>query len=111
MTTHAQTVSFNHLTNIRGLSDNKVECATTDKNGFLWIGTTNGLNRFDGNNVTTYYKQSEPQLCDNLVAGIFCDSRNRIWAGTYHGVTMIDEQRRFHKIIFDQKIGTEYSCA
>jgi ligand-binding sensor domain-containing protein len=107
----AQPVSFSHLTTANGLSDNKVNCAVTDKNGFLWIGTANGLNRYDGYAVTNYYQANEPQLCSNDIAGIFCDSKNRIWAGTYSGVTMIDENRKFHKIIFADSIKTNYSCA
>lgn len=107
----AQPVSFSHLTTTNGLSDNKVRCATTDKNGFLWIGTVNGLNRYDGYTVTTYYQLHEPQLSSNDITGIFCDSKNRIWASSSHGVTMIDEQRKFHKVIFSDSVQANYSCA
>lgn len=107
----AQPVSFSHLNTTNGLSDNLVRCAITDKNGFLWIGTANGLNRYDGHTVTTYYKAQQPQLCSNNIFGVFCDSRNRIWVGSYSGVTMIDEYRRFHQIIFNDSIKTNYSCA
>ncbi len=107
----AQQVSFSHLTTANGLSDNKVRCATTDKNGFLWIGTANGLNRYDGYAVNTYYQELEQQLCSNDIAGIFCDSKNRVWVGTSHGVTMIDEKREFHKIIFNDTVQLSYSCA
>jgi ligand-binding sensor domain-containing protein len=106
----AQSVSFSHLTTANGLSDNKVNCATTDKNGFLWIGTANGLNKYDGNTITTYFTWHQPQLCSNNITAIFCDSKNRIWAGSTTGVTMIDEQRRFHKIIFADSIQTNYRC-
>lgn len=111
LTLYAQHFSFTHLTTTNGLSDNSVRCAITDKNGFLWIGTANGLNRYDGYSTTTYFQQTQPQLCSNNIAGIFCDSRNRIWAGSYSGVTMIDEYRRFHKIIFNDSVQTNYSCA
>lgn len=107
----AQQISFRHLTTANGLSDNKVHCAVTDKNGFLWVGTANGLNRYDGYTVISYFQQKQPQLCNNDIAGIICDSKNRIWVGTYSGVTMIDEERRFHKVIFDKAVGTNYSCA
>ena len=86
-------------------------CTTTDKNGFLWIGTANGLNRYDGYVVTAYYQSNQPGLCSNDITGIFCDSRNRIWAGSAHGVTMIDEQRKFHKINLNDSVQTNYSCA
>lgn len=88
-----------------------MRCAVTDKNGFLWVGTVNGLNRYDGYVATTYYQSNEPGLCSNDIIGIFCDSRNRIWAGSAEGVTMIDEQRKFHKIIFADSVQTNYRCA
>ncbi len=107
----SQPVSISHLNTTNGLSDNSVRCAITDKNGFLWVGTANGLNRYDGHSVTTYYQTLQPQLCSDNIAGIFCDSRNRIWVGSYSGVTMIDESRRFHKVIFNDSVKTNYSCA
>jgi ligand-binding sensor domain-containing protein len=107
----SQPFSFSHLTTARGLSDNHVQCVTTDKNGFLWIGTANGLNRYDGYVVTTYNQLQQPELCSNDITNIFCDSRNRIWMGSTQGVTMIDEQRKFHKIIFNDSVKTKYSCA
>lgn len=107
----AQVVSFSHLNTSNGLSDNKVRCATTDKNGFLWVGTANGLDRYDGKTVTTYFRAQQPALCSDDIAGIFCDSRNRIWVGSNTGVTMIDEQRKFHPIILSDSIKTDYSCA
>lgn len=109
--TLGQSISFHHLTSANGLSDNKVKCAVTDKNGFLWIGTANGLNRYDGSTVTIYSQLQQPELCSNDIAGIFCDDQNRIWVGSYSGVTMIDEQRKFHKIVLNDSIKTDYSCA
>src|SRR3972149_2121136 len=45
---------FEHLTMNEGLSQNMVDCMLKDKKGFLWFGTWNGLNRFDGYNFTVY---------------------------------------------------------
>ena len=77
----------------------------------MWVGTANGLNRYDGYAVTTYYQANQPGLCSNDITGIFCDSKNRIWAGSAQGVTMIDEQRKFHKIIFADTVQTNYRCS
>ncbi len=77
----------------------------------MWVGTANGLNRYDGYAVTAYYQSNQPGLCSNDITGIFCDSRNRIWAGSAQGVTMVDEQRKFHKIIFADSVQTNYRCA
>lgn len=95
----AQQPAFYHLSTAEGLSDNNVSWAARDRNGILWIGTTEGLNSFDGNRITTYYKQQYPELPDNNIARVLVDSRNRIWLRTAsHFLTMLDEQRRFHRI-------------
>ena len=41
-------ITLKHYNSENGLSDNQVTCVTKDKLGFLWIGTKDGLNRFDG---------------------------------------------------------------
>ncbi len=106
-----QAITFSHLGTVQGLSDNKVTCAVTDKDGFLWAGTSNGLNRYDGFGITAYFKQNYPALCSNEIAGLYCDSKNRIWVGSYSGVTLIDQDRQFKQIVFDEQTGTKYSCA
>ena len=107
----AQEVSFNHLNTANGLSDNLVQCVTTDKKGFLWIGTINGLNLYDGFTVTKFNSMEQAGLCSDNIAGLFCDSRNRVWVGSGKGVTMIDEQRHFHKIILSDSLQTNYDCS
>jgi ligand-binding sensor domain-containing protein len=54
--------SFN-LTNItesNGLSNNSVNAICQDENGLIWIATENGLNRYDGNRIKTFYKNDKP---------------------------------------------------
>jgi ligand-binding sensor domain-containing protein len=53
----AQTAPFfiEKLTTAEGLSSNKVNDIAEDDNGFLWIATSDGLNRFDGTEVIQYY--------------------------------------------------------
>ena len=46
----SQSVKFKHITVDNGLSQSWVRCITQDKTGFLWVGTDNGLNRYDGYN-------------------------------------------------------------
>jgi putative methionine-R-sulfoxide reductase with GAF domain/streptogramin lyase len=74
--------------------------AARDRNGILWIATTEGLNSFDGNRITTYHKYKYPELADNNIERIVIDDNNRIWIRTNtHYVTMLDEKRKFHKIL------------
>ncbi|MBC7885772.1 MAG: hypothetical protein H7X99_09870, partial [Saprospiraceae bacterium] len=57
---YAQSSSFYHLSTAEGLSDNRVHSVARDRNGILWIGTSEGLNSFDGNRITAYYKKQYP---------------------------------------------------
>ena len=103
---NSQTIAFHHLNTTHGLSDNEVTAVTTDHNGFLWIATINGLNLYDGSTLTVFRKEKYPELCSEMVMGLLCDSKNRIWVGSSQGVTMIDENRNFHRIILNDSIIT-----
>ena len=68
-----------------------------DKNGFLWIGTNEGLNVFDGYSVKTFIRARNPNMASDIILHLFCDSRNRVWMGTNHGATWLDENRNFRQ--------------
>lgn len=51
---------FTHYTVKNGLSDNSVVCIQQDNRGYIWIGTDNGLNRFDGVRFQNYYSGTAP---------------------------------------------------
>lgn len=94
----AQQPAFYHLSTAEGLSDNNVSHVLRDRNGILWIATSEGLNSFDGNRITAYRKYDYPELADNIVERIVADEENKIWIRTSSPfVTMLDEKRRFHK--------------
>ena len=99
-----QSVSFFHVTTENGLSDNNVSSLAVDKNGFLWIGTREGLNVFDGYSVMSYYKKDQSQLASNDIIHLTRDSRNRIWAGTPEGITWVDDQRNFHRVVLNDTV-------
>ena len=93
----AQQPAFYHLSTADGLSDNNVNIARRDRNGILWIGTTEGLNSFDGNRINTFYKYQHPEMTENNIEHIVIDNDNRIWLrSTGHQLTMLDEKRKFH---------------
>jgi ligand-binding sensor domain-containing protein/putative methionine-R-sulfoxide reductase with GAF domain len=100
LTMQAQPPAFYHLSSAEGLSDNNVSMVARDRNGILWIATSEGLNSFDGNRISTYHKYKYPELADNNIERIVVDDNNRIWIRTNtHYVTMLDEKRKFHKIL------------
>ena len=92
-------IVFQQLNTAHGLTDNYVHSMTMDKNGFLWIATGDGLNRFDGRTVQKYYVRNEPALNNDIYHQVLCDSTNFVWAlHTTGQVTLIDGQRRFRPV-------------
>jgi ligand-binding sensor domain-containing protein/putative methionine-R-sulfoxide reductase with GAF domain len=92
-------IAFYQLNAANGLSYNYVNGLCIDKSGFLWIATGNGLNMFNGTTVTRFYSNEYPQLRSSVIRHIVCDEKNRLWILTENGnVTLLDEQRQFHKI-------------
>jgi ligand-binding sensor domain-containing protein len=83
ITAHAQTADINlsRLTNQQGLSQASVNVLYKDKEGFLWIGTDDGLNRFDGKEVIAFYSnvQDIHSLSSNQVYGITEDKSGKLY--------------------------------
>lgn len=71
----------------KGLSEAVVNDMVQDENGYLWIGTSYGLNRFDGIGFTNYY--SEDGLLDNKIYSLHTDEENNLWIGTGKGVNVM----------------------
>lgn len=96
----SQSPSFYHLSTAEGLSENNVTFAQRDRNGILWIATSEGLNSFDGNRITVYHQAEYPELASNNIQKVLIDDANRIWLRTNtHYLTLLDEKRNFHRIL------------
>ncbi|AZI26377.1 histidine kinase [Pedobacter sp. G11] len=94
----AQPYYFRHYQVENGLSNNTVFCSAQDKDGFMWFGTKDGLNRFDGYQFKTYrHDPDRPgSLGNDLVYVLHHDASNRMWVGTNRGVYLyIAETERF----------------
>jgi signal transduction histidine kinase/ligand-binding sensor domain-containing protein len=74
---------FQHVTTKQGLSDASVTAILRDRCGFIWFGTSDGLNRFDGvdMDVFRHVKGDSSSLAGNWVRMLFEDSRGDIWIG------------------------------
>jgi ligand-binding sensor domain-containing protein len=84
--------NFRALTTNNGLSDGIVRAISQDKYGFIWIGTSYGLNRFDGIGVRTFFYKSgdSTSLPDNYIQSLYCDSKGNLWIGTMKGFCRYD---------------------
>lgn len=87
--------NFRQLPNMEGLSSYSVTCMAQDSLGYIWIGTTDGLNRYDGYEVEVYrsYGNVSSGLTSNEIATVFIDSKNRVWVGTQFGISLFDPNR------------------
>lgn len=96
-------IIFEHISKNQGLVDNAVTSFVQDQEGFLWIGTDNGLNRYDGFQFLTYqHKSNNPNsLSNNRISALYADSQNRLWVGNYEGgVDIFDlKTKSFTKIL------------
>jgi len=86
---------FERVDEQAGLSQSSVTCIVQDRRGFLWFGTRDGLNRYDGYGVRLYRHRADDSasLSDNYIYAVFEDSRGDIWAGTYAtGLNRLDPE-------------------
>src|SRR5580698_675873 len=75
-----------------GLPSNSTTSAITDEKGFLWVGTQNGLCRFDGYSFKTFVNipGDTTSLTNNYVNALIMDKSGRIWVGTLDGLNLLD---------------------
>ena len=68
--------------NEQGLPQSSVISVIQTRDGYLWLGTLNGLVRFDGNSFTQFNVNNTPGLPSNRIVLLFEDSRGILWVGT-----------------------------
>ncbi|HEY4789460.1 MAG TPA: two-component regulator propeller domain-containing protein, partial [Bacteroidales bacterium] len=99
-------IAFSHLTVEEGLSQSTVFSITQDTKGFIWIGTRDGLNRYDSHEVKVYKNKDNDttSLIYNSVNSLLIDSKGQLWVGTYQGVCIYrPESDNFTRITYNPK--------
>lgn len=66
----------------QGLPQSSVISITQTRDGYLWLGTLNGLVRFDGIQFTVFDENNTPELGSSRIVHLFEDSRGNLWIGT-----------------------------
>lgn len=96
-----QEISFNRLTTENGLSNNSVICLYQDNRGYIWIGTRNGINLYNGNEFVIYkYHKNDPgSLIFNNVQKITGNGKDEIYFMTPKGISVFNTQTNSFKIL------------
>ena len=91
----AQSYQFKHLEVSDGLSNNSVNTICKDRDGFMWFGTTTGLNRYDGYTFKIYqHAENDPgSLPDNYITDIAEMPDGRFWVNTGRGYVLFDKEQ------------------
>jgi len=98
--TGIEKVKFSRIANSYGLSNSNVRCILQDSKGFLWVGTEDGLNRFDGYGFKVYRKTEygSTGLIKNSINSLLEDSNGTLWVAT-RGGGLHCYDRRFDRFI------------
>jgi PAS domain S-box-containing protein len=90
----ASTIHFTHLSVEQGMSQSTVNAILQDRAGFLWFGTEEGLDRYDGYAFVAFKHDARDSksILDDVVTALFEDGQHRLWVGTEHGLCFFDRQ-------------------
>lgn len=96
-------LQFENITSIEGLSNNTVYDIDQDVEGFIWIATQQGLNKFDGRTLYSYYQDFQyDSLAGNTIRTILCSSWGELFVGTESGASIyLKEKDKFLTILHD----------
>ncbi|WP_207420655.1 hybrid sensor histidine kinase/response regulator transcription factor [Desertivirga brevis] len=95
-------LKLSNISREQGLSNSTVFCIYQDSYGFIWVGTGDGLNRYDGVQIQVY--KNDPKkantISDNYVRYIYEDTRKNLWVGTTSGLNLYDRKSGIFKRFF-----------
>lgn len=85
---HASPFYFKHYQVQDGLSNNTIRCCVQDAQGFMWFGSRDGLNRFDGYSFRVFRNDSDfpSSIGNNMINSLAIDRNGNLWVGTNKGL-------------------------
>jgi signal transduction histidine kinase/DNA-binding response OmpR family regulator/ligand-binding sensor domain-containing protein len=111
-----QQLSAEYKTNVHsisrreGLSNGAVNTIAMDAEGYVWFGTWNGLNRYDGSNIVSFMPGSKPfSLHNHVVRELYPDAKGPLWMLTNKGIGLYDNlHNRFYSFFTDESDQINY---
>ncbi|WP_051249818.1 hybrid sensor histidine kinase/response regulator [Maridesulfovibrio zosterae] len=86
------------------LSQSSLLCMIQDSKGFMWFGTYDGLNRYDGQNIKIYKPSKKPgSISDGNIRALYEDSKGQLWVGTGNGLNFYDRKTDTFKSYLPEK--------
>lgn len=107
-----QNIQFKHFTIEDGLTSSFVTCIMQDRHGYMWFGTYDGLNCFNGYEFTIFKNRKDDpcSISDNTIVDIHEDVYGNLWIGTKFGLDLYDYHRnRFVHFRVDEPLGNYIS--
>ena len=79
------------------LAGEQVHAIEQDRDGFIWFGTTQGLNRYDGENLRTFITSTHPGLPSNSIYNLLA-TQNKLWVGTEEGICYLSDKDLYKSV-------------
>ncbi len=101
----AEEIRFDHIQTSDGLSSENILSFCRDYLGFLWIGTEDGLNKYDGYSFEIFRHKTgdSTSLCSNNIHYIFEDSKNNLWICAWGGLSIYNREKNTFRNIQHEK--------
>jgi len=89
-------IKFEHISIEQGLTQSNVQCVFQDHEGFMWFGTYDGLNKYDGYKIIPYRNNADDttSIADNYINTIYEDHEQVLWFGTRGGGLCMYDKRK-----------------
>jgi len=102
---------FKRYLSSNGLPDERIRSIFQDHNGYLWIGTMNGICRYDGYSFKNFFKtKNNNSISGNWAYTITEDANHNIWIGTNEGISKFDQEKEtFININIPNRLASQQS--
>src|SRR5258705_6834610 len=108
-----QNIKFEHLGTEQGLSQSNVICILQDSQGFIWFGTRDGLNKYDGYKFTVYKNKADDKksISNNYIQAIKESKNGYLWIATRGGGLNRYDRQKNQFISFKHDPKDKYSIS